>query len=54
MAKQYTKQDLLDAVKKVRNGNSVKSTAKTFGIPHSTPNGLIIALGHTLKLVLVL
>ena len=54
MAKQYTKKDLLDSVKKVRNGNSVKSTAKMFGIPHSTLNDLIIVLGHTLKLVLVL
>ena len=38
MAKQYTKQNLLDAVKEVKDGNSVRSTAKKFGIPHSTHN----------------
>ena len=41
MAKQYTKQDLLYAVKEVKEGNSVRSTAKKFGIPHSTLNDQI-------------
>ena len=38
MAKQYMKQDLLDAVKEAKDGNSVTSTAKKFGVPHSTLN----------------
>ena len=38
MAKQYTKQNLLDAVKEVKGGNSVRLTAKKFSIPHSTLN----------------
>ena len=36
MDKHYSKQDLLDPVKEVKYGNSVRSTAKKFGVPHST------------------